>query len=113
MDNDFVEKEKIRKLLYIHLFAFLALRGTTTDKEQTLLQCVSRKAQNKDVYRRTIEILQHACIFKANFYSKFHNAHLKLASSVSGFFCTVRDKYLNAYTHISYCFEQISNVLPD
>ena len=43
-----------------------------------------RRAQHKDVYRRTIEILQSANIFKANGCSKIHNAPLKLASPVSG-----------------------------
>ena len=45
---------------------------------------VSRKPQYKEVYRRTIEIPQRARIFKANRCSKIHNAHLKLASPISG-----------------------------
>ena len=45
---------------------------------------VSRKAQYKDIYRRTIEILQCARIFKANYCLKFHNAHFKLVSPFSG-----------------------------
>ena len=38
---------------------------------------ISRKVQYKDVYRRTIEILQRARIFKANCCLKVHNAYLK------------------------------------
>ena len=45
---------------------------------------VSRKAQNKDVYRRTIEILQRAHIFKVNCFLKVYNAHLKLALAKFG-----------------------------
>ena len=45
---------------------------------------VSRKPQYKDVYRRTIEILQRPHIFKINCCLKVHNAHLKLASPISG-----------------------------
>ena len=44
---------------------------------------VSRKAQYKDVYRRTIEIPQRAHIFTANSCLKVHNTHLKLASLIS------------------------------
>ena len=52
------------------------------------------------VYRRTIEILQRAHIFKVNCCLKVHNAHLKLASSVSDkpqefFYCSTR---FNIYT---------------
>ena len=43
---------------------------------------VYRKTQYKDVYKRTIEILQRACIFKANCCLKVHNAPLKLASPI-------------------------------
>ena len=45
---------------------------------------VSGKPQYKDAYRRTIEILQSAHIFEGNYRLKVHNAHLKLASSISG-----------------------------
>ena len=45
---------------------------------------VSRKAQYKDVYRSTIEILQHARIFKASCCLKVHNVPLNLASPISG-----------------------------
>ena len=37
-----------------------------------------------DINRRTIEIPQHACIFKANYCLKVHNAPLILVSSISG-----------------------------
>ena len=43
-----------------------------------------RLPQYKDVYRRTIEILQRAHIFKVNCCFKVHNANLKLASPISG-----------------------------
>ena len=56
------------------------LNSTVKDKAN-----VSRKAQYKEVCRRTIEILQHSHIFKAKFaVLKVHNAHLKLASPISG-----------------------------
>ena len=45
---------------------------------------VSRKAQYKDVKRRTIEIPQRGRIFMANCCLKVHNAQLKLVSPVSG-----------------------------
>ena len=45
---------------------------------------VSRKAEYKDVYRRTIEIPQRTLIFKDNCYLNVDNASLKLASSISG-----------------------------
>ena len=40
----------------------------------------SRKPQYKDVYWKTIEILQRAHIFKGNCCLKVHDAHLNLAS---------------------------------
>ena len=43
---------------------------------------VSRQPQYKDVYSRTIEILQCVYILKANCCLKVHNAHLKLASPI-------------------------------
>ena len=49
-----------------------------------LLGIVSRNAQYKDVYGRTIEIPQRALIFKANWCFKVYNAHLKLASPILG-----------------------------
>ena len=45
---------------------------------------VSRNPQYKDVYRRTIEMLQRACNFKVNCCLKVHNAHLKILSPISG-----------------------------
>ena len=45
---------------------------------------ISRKAQYKDVFRRTIEIPQRARIFKANSYLKAQNAHLKVTIAYSG-----------------------------
>ena len=45
---------------------------------------ITQKPQYKDVYMRTIEIPQSARILKANCYLKVHNAHLKLASLISG-----------------------------
>ena len=39
--------------------------------------------QYKDIYRRTIEMLQSVCIFKANCCLKVHNAHLMLSSPIS------------------------------
>ena len=45
---------------------------------------ISRKAQYKDVYERTIETLQRAAIFKVNYCLKVHNAHRKLVSPISG-----------------------------
>ena len=42
------------------------------------LHYVFRNVQYKDVYGRTIEILQHASIFKTNCCLKVHNADLKL-----------------------------------
>ena len=45
---------------------------------------VSRNAQYKDIYRRTIEILQCTHILKANCCLKVHNVPLTLASSMSG-----------------------------
>ena len=48
---------------------------------------VSRKTEYKDVYRRIIEIPQRAGIFKVNCSLKVHNAHLKLALSISGKEC--------------------------
>ena len=41
-------------------------------------------AVQRRLNRRTIEILHRARIFKANTSSKVHNAHLKLASPISG-----------------------------
>ena len=48
------------------------------------LKTISQKAQYKDVYRRTIVNPQRACIVKANYSLKVQNAHLKLASPISG-----------------------------
>ena len=42
------------------------------------LSLVPRKAQQKDVYRRTTEIPQRTRISKANRCLKVHNAHLNL-----------------------------------
>ena len=44
---------------------------------------ISRKAQYKDVFRRTIETPQRARIFKANSYLKVQNAHLKVTIGLS------------------------------
>ena len=43
-----------------------------------------RKAQYKDVCRKTIENLQSDSIFKVNCYLKVHNARLKLATPILG-----------------------------
>ena len=43
------------------------------------LDNMSRKAQDKYVYRRTIEMLQRTHICKVNCGLKVYNAHLKLA----------------------------------
>ena len=43
-----------------------------------MMGSISRKAQYKDVYRRTIEILQRAQIWKANCCLKVHNAAHKV-----------------------------------
>ena len=50
----------------------------------TSVSCASGKSQHKDVYRRTIEILQCGHIFKVNCCLKAHNASLKLALPISG-----------------------------
>ena len=48
------------------------------------MNLVSGKPQYKDVYRRTIEMLQRTRIFKVNKWLKVHNAQLKLTSPISG-----------------------------
>ena len=45
---------------------------------------IPRKAQYKDVFWRTIEILQRASIFEVNCCLKVYNAHLKLTSPILG-----------------------------
>ena len=47
-------------------------------------QAYPPKSRYKNVYKRTIEMLQHAHIFKVNFYFKAHNAHFKLALLILG-----------------------------
>ena len=37
---------------------------------------VSRKPQYKDIFRKTIELLQRARILKVNYCLKVHNVHL-------------------------------------
>ena len=44
---------------------------------------VSRNGQYKDLNRITRENQEHTCIVKASYYSKVHNALLKLVSLVS------------------------------
>ena len=48
---------------------------------------IPKDTQNKDVYRRTIEILKRAHIFEVNCFLEVHmvhNAHLKIALPNSG-----------------------------
>ena len=48
------------------------------------LRCIPRKAHYKDIHRRTIEIVQRNRTLEDNCCLKVHNAHIKLASPISG-----------------------------
>ena len=60
------------------------LQGDATEPFVTKIQIISRKPQYKDVYRRTIGIPQRTRISTVDCCLKDHNAHLKLASPISG-----------------------------
>ena len=53
------------------------LKTTSTIEAEVFSANVSRKSQYKDICRRTIEMLQCACILKVNYCLKVRNLHLK------------------------------------
>ena len=79
------------------------------------IKYVSRNGQYKGVYRRTIEILQRASIFKARCCLKVHNAHvhLQLALSILGYdsLFYLLKKLLIRYYHRIPCERHLFNGL--
>ena len=71
VNNGAKTKNEVERLLWVHFDTMLG-HGN-----------VSRKPQYKDV-RRTIEIPQRAHTFNVSSHLKVHNAHLELASPISG-----------------------------
>ena len=69
---------------YGHDYWFCPTTSPLSLNNMTMSKVVSRKPQYKDDCSGRIEILQRVYIFKANCCLKAHNAHLKLASPISG-----------------------------
>ena len=78
-----VSNQTTDKLDAMYIYDYI-LKNTIRFLIQIFDRYISGKAQYKDVYRKTIEILQRDCIFKTNCCLRIHNAHLKLASPISG-----------------------------
>ena len=75
-------KRNISRPSVPHLILTIQSPFTVKSKEERFI--LSRKPKYKYVYRRTIEILQRARLFKANCCSKVHKAYLKLSLPISG-----------------------------
>ena len=76
--------DKVLVSLVATVIRYLSVSNETVMCDCLMKECVSRKAQYKNVYRRSIETPQHIHILKANWCLKDRDLHLKLASNNFG-----------------------------